>query len=34
MEKFKDVNIYIEKYGQKLIDFLPNIIGSVDGLDF
>lgn len=29
MEKFKDVNIYIEKYGQKLIDFLPNIIGSI-----
>lgn len=29
MEKFKDVNIYIEKYGQKLIDFLPNMIGSI-----
>ncbi|HET8803194.1 MAG TPA: mechanosensitive ion channel domain-containing protein [Aequorivita sp.] len=29
MEKFKDVNIYIEKYGQKLIDFLPNLIGSI-----
>lgn len=29
MEKFQDVNIYIEKYGQKLIDFLPNVIGAL-----
>lgn len=29
MEKFQDINIYIEKYGQKLIDFLPNVIGAI-----
>jgi small conductance mechanosensitive channel len=29
MEKFQDLDIYIEKYGQKLIDFLPSLIGSV-----
>jgi small conductance mechanosensitive channel len=29
MEKFQDLDIYIEKYGQKLIDFLPNLIGAV-----
>ncbi|SRX53063.1 mechanosensitive ion channel family protein [Aequorivita sp. CIP111184] len=29
MEKFQDLDIYIEKYGQKLIDFLPNIIGAI-----
>ena len=29
MEKFKDVDIYIEEYGQKLIDFLPNLIGAI-----
>ena len=29
MDKFKDLDIYIEKYGQKLIDFLPNVIGAV-----
>lgn len=28
MEKFKDLDIYIEEYGQKLIDFLPSLIGS------
>lgn len=28
MEKFKDWNIYIERYGQKLIDFLPSLIGA------
>ena len=28
MEKFKDLDIYIEKYGQKLIDFLPSLIGA------
>ncbi len=29
MEKFQDLDIYIEKYGQQLIDFLPNIIGAI-----
>jgi small conductance mechanosensitive channel len=29
MEKFKDWDIYLEKYGQKLIDFLPSAIGAV-----
>lgn len=29
MDKIKDLDIYIEKYGQKLIDFLPNVIGAV-----
>lgn len=29
MEKFKDLDIYIEEYGQKLIDFLPNVVGAV-----
>ncbi len=29
MEKFKDWDIYIEEYGKKLIDFLPNIIGAI-----
>ncbi|CAM3265381.1 mechanosensitive ion channel family protein [Aequorivita lipolytica] len=29
MEKFQDLDIYIEKYGQKLIDFLPSLIGTV-----
>lgn len=28
MEKFKDWNIYLERYGQKLIDFLPSLIGA------
>ncbi len=26
MEKFNDVDYYIEKYGQKLIDFLPDLV--------
>ncbi|OAD90557.1 mechanosensitive ion channel protein [Aequorivita soesokkakensis] len=29
MEKFQDFDIYIEKYGQKFLDFLPNVIGAV-----
>ena len=29
MEKFNDLNTYIEKYGQKLIDFLPSLIGAI-----
>lgn len=29
MDKFKDVDIYIEKYGQQLIDFLPDLIGAI-----
>ncbi|GEQ84497.1 mechanosensitive ion channel protein [Patiriisocius marinistellae] len=29
MEKFNDINYYIEKYGQKLIDFLPDLILAV-----
>ena len=29
MEKFQDINIYFERYGQKLIDFLPSLIGSL-----
>lgn len=29
MEKFQDLDIYIEKYGQKLIDFLPSLIGAI-----
>ena len=28
MEKFQEVDIYIERYGQKLIDFLPSFIGA------
>ncbi len=28
MERFKDLDIYIERYGQKLIDFLPSLIGA------
>lgn len=28
MEKFQDLDIYMEKYGQKLIDFLPSVIGA------
>lgn len=28
MEKFKDWNIYLESYGQKLLDFLPSLIGA------
>lgn len=29
MEKINNADIYIEKYGQKLIDFIPNLIGAV-----
>ena len=29
MEKFKNWDIYIVEYGNKLIDFLPNIIGAI-----
>lgn len=29
MEKFKDWDIYMERYGQKLLDFLPHLIGAV-----
>ncbi len=29
MEKFQNLDIYIEEYGQKLIDFLPNLIGAI-----
>lgn len=29
MDKFQDLDIYIEKYGQKLIDFIPNMLGAV-----
>ena len=29
MEKFKDIDLYIEKYGQKIIDFLPGLIGAI-----
>lgn len=29
MDTFKSLDIYIEKYGQKLMDFLPNVIGAV-----
>ena len=28
MEKFSDLNLYLERYGQKLIDFLPSLIGA------
>ncbi|PHR13987.1 MAG: mechanosensitive ion channel protein [Aequorivita sp.] len=29
MDKFQDLDIYIEEYGQKLIDFLPSVIGAI-----
>lgn len=29
MERYKDINIYIERYGQKIIDFLPHLIGAI-----
>jgi small conductance mechanosensitive channel len=29
IKNFKDINVYIEKYGQKLIDFLPSLVGSI-----
>jgi len=29
MEKFQDIEFYIDKYGQKLIDFLPSFLGAL-----
>jgi small conductance mechanosensitive channel len=29
MEKFKDLEIYIEEYGEKLIDFIPSILAAI-----
>ena len=29
MDKFKNIDIYIEEYGQKLIDFLPSLVGAI-----
>lgn len=29
MERFKDLDIYIEEYSKKLIDFLPTLIGAI-----
>ncbi|NND88863.1 MAG: mechanosensitive ion channel [Flavobacteriaceae bacterium] len=29
MDKFSDINLYIEEYGQKLIDFLPNLLSAI-----
>lgn len=29
MEKFNDWNVYLEKYGQKLIDFLPSLLSAI-----
>ncbi|AFL80359.1 small-conductance mechanosensitive channel [Aequorivita sublithincola DSM 14238] len=29
MDKFQNFDIYLERYGQKLIDFLPSLIGSI-----
>ena len=29
MDKFKNIDVYIEKYGQKLIDFLPSLITAI-----
>ncbi|OAB80584.1 mechanosensitive ion channel family protein [Cochleicola gelatinilyticus] len=29
MEKFNNIDVYIEKYGQKLIDFLPNVVAAI-----
>lgn len=29
MEKFRDWELYVERYGQKLIDFLPSLIGAI-----
>jgi small conductance mechanosensitive channel len=29
MEKFQDLDIYIEKYGQKLIDFIPSLVSAL-----
>jgi len=29
METISNLDIYIERYGQKLIDFLPNVVGAI-----
>lgn len=29
IKKFKNIEFYIEKYGQKLIDFIPNLLTSI-----
>ncbi len=29
MEKLNDIDVYIEKYGQKLIDFIPSLLGAI-----
>ena|SRR5690554_3618483 len=29
MERLKDLDVYIERYGQKLIDFIPNLVGAI-----
>lgn len=29
METISNIDIYIERYGQKLIDFLPNVVGAI-----
>ena len=29
MEKFKNWDIYIEEYGKKLIDYMPNLMGAI-----
>lgn len=29
MEKFNDINVFAEKYGQKLIDFLPSVVAAI-----
>jgi len=29
MEKFQNIEFYIEKYGQKIIDFIPSLIGAI-----
>ena len=29
MEKFNDLEIYVEEYGQKLIDFIPSILAAI-----
>jgi len=29
MEKFQDIEFYLDKYGQKLIDFLPSFLGAL-----
>ncbi len=29
MEKLNNVDVYVERYGQKLIDFIPNLLGAI-----